>query len=305
MRSADYRAVVSDGITEENVGRSICATYKGYLNNDEKQVVRLGITEDGISGLITEGEVQYFIEPAKNFLQNSPKGSHVFYQKLDVVSKDLHCLAKEVDDSHQSVSMMTSTSAFEMKSRHLEIATESDFEFYIRPSVGNDHNIAFNRILFALNILESVYISNFGISFKVNFQHIYSTLNQPISSSDISTLLNQFRNHWESNRTNIRRDVAHLFTGKDVYDGNNNGVAGYSAKLGAVCSSPSFAYSLSEAGYTYLIDGFFAGHEISHLFNARHEDGRSCGTVNGTLIVCPSSRNDYYQYFRCRENQNT
>ena len=104
-----------------------------------------------------------------------------------------------------------------------------------------------------------------GITHSITTTLVRTSSNQPYTSSDAGTLLDQFRSEWNSNQSSIQRDVAQLFTGKSII-GGTIGIAW----VGAVCTS--FGYGMVESDF----NGNFASatdlsaHELGHNFGLHH-----------------------------------
>ena len=82
-------------------------------------------------------------------------------------------------------------------------------------------------------------------------------------------MLDHFGDYWEANKSNVHRDVAHLFQGRDFTDGN---VAGC-AWIGALCNQ-RFGYGVNSVSWTWdesLIASLFS-HELGHNCAAQHVD---------------------------------
>jgi hypothetical protein len=113
---------------------------------------------------------------------------------------------------------------------------------------------------------------------------------QPYTSTDYGTLLNQFRSEWSGNQAGFVRDVAHLFTGKEL-DGNIIGVAW----LGAVCNlSSGYGYGLAQSDYNgnFLCATDLSAHELGHNWNATHCPCPD-STMNGGL-TCTNTFSPIY-----------
>ena len=91
----------------------------------------------------------------------------------------------------------------------------------------------------------------------------------PYTSFDGSTLINEFRSHWENNNSGIVRSNAHLFTGKDI---SIFGIAYYApgGVVGVVCNNPSYSYALTAYQAPQVKT---TPHEIGHNFGADHDPG--------------------------------
>ena len=92
-----------------------------------------------------------------------------------------------------------------------------------------------------MNQVDGVYENELGISFQVVLQNSYAGSDPYSGVTDPNSLLNEFRTVWNSQMTGVARDVAHLFTGRDL-DGSVIGIAW----IGVVCNNPAYAYGLSQ-----------------------------------------------------------
>lgn len=96
---------------------------------------------------------------------------------------------------------------------------------------------------------------------------------------EINGLLDGFRHYWNAERTHVRRDVAHLFTGTPLVRDHTSSSIGC-ASQGTVCDHDS-AYGIDYVTYTdwvkYRVT--LVAHELGHNLGARHavddDDGRS------------------------------
>ena len=102
------------------------------------------------------------------------------------------------------------------------------------------------------------------------------------TSTDSFGLLSQFRTRWIQNHGDIQRDVAHLFTGKNI-DGN---VIGRAWSIpGPICSnSGAYCFSQSDCCGGIGCAGDLTAHELGHLWGAFHCD--PCTTTMRSFIGC-------------------
>jgi hypothetical protein len=158
--------------------------------------------------------------------------------------------------------------------RVVEIATDADFE-YVQAEGGSTSANA--NILAIINATDALYRAQLGSRFSVTYQNAWTVSNDPYSSSDAETLLNQFVNYWQSNFSSSKTyDVAHLWTGRDL-DGSTIGIA----YVSALCSS--FRYGLSQRLDNLASDIPLFAHEAGHNFGSGHD---SCGGSD-EFVMCP------------------
>lgn len=270
-------------------------TFTGKILGQPKSEVRLTIDEEKVEGYFwtEDGEI-FFIEPASRYSKRVNKNDFVVYQKEDIINPEIiECLADKIDKSHFFLS--NSTHFAELNDfasyRVIEVATEADFEFVNALGSASQAN---SEIISILNMVDGVYRRELGLTLEVVFQNAWTT-QDPYDGSTASNLLNSFRNYWNTNRTNIVRDVAHLWTNKSFTD-----AAGI-AYVGVICSFPGFSYGLSKRLNFVPAKFILTAHEIGHNLNATHlEAPQGCANtiMNATLTLstqftfCQASRNE-------------
>ena len=277
IRSNNFRAVkTTDGYVEDDltVMNGKCNTYKGFVNNDPSQFVRLYIDYNTISGVIFEKNVGYIeIYPLSKFINSEEaKNKFVLFKHNDLKTNNEKCdvthVKKAINDAKNNIARIKSSACL-----IAEVATDADYEWY--QTYGSFSNA---YILSIINIVDGVYSSTFNTRMVITFQNYYTTSADPYSGSTTSDLLNEFRNYWNTNRTSIHRDLAHLFTGRNF--GSSFGVASY-----ATLCDPSYR----SYGLTVMRPSEFetTAHEIGHNFGADHPSSSECSASN--TIMCENT----------------
>ncbi|MCB9029503.1 MAG: hypothetical protein H6619_00490 [Deltaproteobacteria bacterium] len=161
------------------------------------------------------------------------------------------------------------TSALIAAPQHeLEIATEAACDYVeFHGGVTN----AMYEILTALNLVDTIYQVELGISLKVTFQHFWSDCSNPSHPYSTTSHLNtisDFTQYWNSNFASSQNyDVAHLFSMHygEPFVGK--------AWLGATCSTTKYGITLrpSELSFAYDLIGITVAHEIGHNLGAVHD----------------------------------
>ena len=126
------------------------------------------------------------------------------------------------------------------------------------------------------------YESEVGITHDLSYCLVRtSAAEDPYGSvTNSSSLLSQFGTWWNTNQQLIERDVAHLFTGKEL-DGSVIGIA----YLGVICTTN--AYGLDQEFGNFNCRTELIAHELGHNWSAVHcEYNRS--TMN--RITCANQR---------------
>ena len=151
-----------------------------------------------------------------------------------------------------------------------ELACDADFEYF--STWGSVANVE-ARINSVINAVNVQFERDVSITHAITTIIVRTAEPDPYTSSDAVTLLNQFRNHWQSNHTGVQRDIAQLFTGKQI-DGGTIGIAWISA----VCSS--YGYSMVESDFngtgSFACTTDLSAHELGHNWGADH-----CGCQHG------------------------
>ena len=278
IRTADYKSVMSTASGEViDTTKAVCNTYSGYANNDPAQFVRLYIDNNQIKGIVSDGKEGYYaIEPLSDITKSQDADNrYVVFNVADVQDIDGKCGLDEPISQAVGKAQASARTAgtFTSECRILEVATDADYEYF--KNNGKNTNA---RILNDMNIVAGIYMSTFNIRIMVNYQHVFTTADDPYTSTDPSKLLMEFTNYWNKNMTGVKRDVAHLFTSKFL-EAFTLGIA----HKGVIGKTPNMAYSLT---YGTANEYLTVAHEIGHNFNASHPtDTKSgCGTTSKTVM---------------------
>ncbi|HEV2915112.1 MAG TPA: BACON domain-containing carbohydrate-binding protein [Pyrinomonadaceae bacterium] len=285
-------------------------TFKGRVRGRSDAQARFTIDENSFEGsILTPGE-RYYIEPARRYQSTAGPSEFLFYRASDVIETEpLTCavsLHDKVSEAVDQLGEVETNSAPPQEGTEgetesitpkvlavpleAELATEADFEYVT--ALGGTVN-ANNEILSIMNQVEGVYQTQIGLSFKIAFQHTWATSADPYTTVDPVLALKEFTNYWNANFPNVVRDLAHMWTGKNL---TNTAGVGWT---GVVCGSPTNAYSLSERVTAAPQKYVLPAHEIGHNFNAAHTDGntacantimQSVSTNSSILSFCQFSR---------------
>ncbi|MBC7773474.1 MAG: hypothetical protein H7210_13335 [Pyrinomonadaceae bacterium] len=158
--------------------------------------------------------------------------------------------------------------------RITDIAFDADVEYY--NSLGSNVANVVNDIESLMNGIEGIYENNTDISYEQTTIIVRTAEPDPYTSTNPGTLLGQLDTHWSGSLSSVRRDVAHLMTGKNV-DGGVIGIA----FLSGICSTGS-GYGLSQSRYTsnVTLRRSLTAHELGHNWSAQHCDGSgSCNIM--------------------------
>lgn len=327
MRGRDYRAVEvgADGV-ERSVQMGAVRTYKGTVMGRDDAQARFTLDEGTLEGLIITPEERYMIEPVSKYSAGADATDFIVYKSSDVIEgqsgvgqgpidRELRHTAEELAPK---VDEVLATDAVAVV-RDVELATETDGEYVAALGGAVAAN---DEILSIMNMVEGVYQQQNELTFTIVFQHTWASAatdpyrltapggcynntvcgGPPPGGVDAKGILNEFMEYWNTNfptsspsASNPRRDLAHMWTGKDV-DGGTIGLAW----IGVVCRNPTYSYGFSQRIATAPIKHIVTAHEIGHNFNASHSDGQAgcadtimsaSGGPNSVFQFCPFSVN--------------
>jgi hypothetical protein len=271
VRSENYQVLVqqADGSLVEHVP-SMPSTYRGIVSGQPDSVVAASLVDGQLTATIVLAPDQplWAIQPANKVNPVAASNLHIVYSGLDIKATDAIC---GTDDTDFRASEPVGSAADGGGAGDVvcEIACDADTEFYNLngSSVTNTEN-DINAII---NAVEAIYESDVGILYEVTTIIVRTSEPDPYSTTSPNSLLSQFRNYWNSNHGSVQRDIAHLFTGKNI-DSSVIGIA----SLSVICNKSS-GYGLSQSRYTTNFNNRTAltAHELGHNWSAGHCNGAS------------------------------
>ncbi len=276
MRAAHYQAEISfgGGVTHA-LERGPARTYQGSVRGIDKAQARITIDDDTIEGLIITPSELYFVEPAQRYSTSATRRDFLVYKRSDVIETSFgECGVTMAQKVGSEAARLKTEAPFArgvdleevfMPPRTVELATEADFEYF---TFFGNATAANNEIMSIMNQVEGIYNTQFGLRFSVVFQNVWAAEPDPYTATSSGGLLTEFTNHWNANRGAIIRDLAHLWTGKNL-DGNTIGVAW---RPGFDCPFGQLGYGLSQRLAPSPEKFLLTSHEIGHNFNATHTD---------------------------------
>ena len=271
LRSDDFHLVEyrADGSYVE-VDPGPERTYTGVVPGLDGTRVAASVLENGLfAAVFLPDGSRRWIEPLSEFLPSADRALHVVYGSEDTTCQGV-CGTDEKPQK-RGAEGESSLGGCGGGMCIAQLATDADFEYYT--AHGSNTVQVQNAIASVVNVLNHQYQTQID-----NLTHTLTTMivrtaePDPYSSTNSSTLLTSFRNYWNANHAGVARDLAHLFTGKNL-DGGVIGIA----QVGVVCSL-SNAYGLVQSDFTasFACKSDLSAHEIGHNWNASH-------------CTCPSS----------------
>lgn len=266
VRSPDYAVEIDfgGGVMGE-VPAGPIRTYRGAVAGRPGSVVAAFEGEDGLHAkVLLPGGGRYWVEPVAGIAADADPQLHAVYRNEDVIPSGGTCDAHEGMRLSQEVLSSGSVAGGACGSGLCiaEIACDADVEYYLTYGSVPAVESRINAIINGLNV---------EYERDVDIRHVISRIivrvaePDPYVATDAQTLLTQFRSQWTNNHTDVPRDTAELFTGKNI-DGSVVGIAW----LGAICSSSGYSVVQADCCGSLACATDLSAHELGHNWNAGH-----------------------------------
>ena len=284
LRSDTFRVIT---IGEDGVRREVPApaprTYRGFSVDGTMSILG-SLFDAGFGGqIIREDGSTWDVQPLSMAAPVIDEGTYVLYSTQDTLPTGATCGGALIEgDNHAQHADENANAPQRSSFLELELLMDCDFQFF---SIDNGSSLS-NTIADTENIIggvSSVYERDLNITCVINEIVVRtSSASNPYTTNDAGGLLDQFRAEWLGTGGSNPRDLAHLFTGRNI----NGGTIGI-AWLGATCST-NLGYGLSESRFTSNFNSRVAltAHEIGHNLNAQHCSGGSCYIMCAGLGGC-------------------
>jgi hypothetical protein len=246
------------------------------------------VDESGFTGQIymPELERKLWVEPVSGRAEGADRTHHVVYESADVLNEGGTCgnvgediVAPQIDGEQASQRGGGDCGGLCVA----EVACDMDVEW--NNDFGGNGAAQIESIINGLN---PQYENEVGITKLITMivERTGSTNSDPYTDNtpDAGALLSQFGNVWNAGFSDVPRDVAQLFTGKNL-NGSTIGIA----SLGVICFE-STAYSVVQniGGFSCRTD--LSAHEFGHNWSAQH-----CSCPGNTMNPSLTCANDFAQ----------
>jgi hypothetical protein len=290
VRASGYRVVFIDGAGRATGGvPSPVNTYRGSVRGVPGSVVAGSILEDGLHLMIDlapqAGGDRWWLEPLGRF---GPEfaGLSVLFRSEDALPAGGRCGledvvpgfgadgggANEVAGGGAPIALGGATCDTTYVA---ELACDADYEYFADWGGSTE-----SRINSIINSVNAQYESQCEIRHEITTIIIRTSPGAPYTATDAFDLLNQFRNQWLQHHGSIPRDVAHLFTGKNL----QGGTIGIAWTIGGICTNEAYCLSESDCCGSFGCATDLTAHELGHLWGATHCD--PCSATMRSYIGC-------------------
>ena len=289
VRASDFRLFVqlADG-SFQNVQPDPVQTLRGELLGAPGSQVAATVNEEGLTAriLLADG-AEYWVEPLARHVAGATPDLHAVYATTAVIDNGGQCATDALPNAVQTPAFFSQGGQVQYAGAGTQIAElgcDADYEYFL--DYGSAGAVQ-SRIDTVINTMNLQYENEVGICHTITTTLVRTSASQPYTSTDAVTLLNQFRNEWNANQGGIQRDVAQLFTGKEI----NGGTIGI-AWVGAVCSSYGYGVVQSDFNNNFSCATDLSAHELGHNWNAQH-----CSCTSNTMNPYITCANTFHPSF--------
>jgi hypothetical protein len=274
-------------------------TLRGAVREAPGSTVGASLLEDGLYAVIVlpDGDT-IWVEPVDPALPGSRPGHHAVYHNDDIIPSGGRCAATEewileqaslgrgsaplhdghADDDEPDLPPGPLAAQYYCA----ELACDADYYYYL--DYGSVEAVE-ERINTVINAVNAQYQDDVEISHVIT--EIIVRTSPTYTTSDPEQLLYQFRSRWQAQHGNVQRDMAHLFTGRNL-SGSVIGIAW----LSAVCTSYGYGLVESDCCGSFGCTTDLSAHEMGHNWGADH---CSCPTYTmNPSLTCSNRFNSTY-----------
>lgn len=286
LRAPDFQVLVQWAEGEPPVPTETPAvmTYRGEVREIPGAVVTASLKDGRLTAQILRDEGDIVVQPLSKTWADASPGAHVAFRAADAAfPAGAWCGTTDAPRMMPGLPRGAENPGPHAAGTGLstaDLAIDSDSEFY----QDNGANVA-AAVLDIETVMNTVAARYEVAAIQITYELttlIIRTVQGPYTSTVAGTLLCQFRTEWNATfpTTLIRRDTAHLFTGKSL----QAPILGV-AWVGVLCNEqasavdcPAFgnlAYGLSWSTFSPTFNSRVAvtAHELGHNWNALHCDG--------------------------------
>ncbi len=279
-------AQTDDGLVD--VEPEPARTVRGVMVGAPGSAVAGSVLDDGFHAAVRLADgTRWWIEAVGDRLPDVDADAHIIYRNEDILPVARFCgiatrPGTTFGERPDPVPPAEAASDAEGGSEGLvlcvaELANDADFEYF--QDYGSVQAVQ-DRVELVVNATNVQYETEVGITHVITATIVRTTSNDPYVNFDSFGLLCDFITEWTNNQGDIQRDVAHLWTGRDI----TGGVIGRAADIGntGICVSQggceggtfgtfgSYCFSQSDFNNNFGCATDLTAHELGHLWGAFH-----------------------------------
>lgn len=296
VRGENYQvlAQIADGSSLVRVEPGPVRTLRGSLVGVPGSVVAGSLLQDGLHARIVFPDGgEYWIEPIGSRVAGASPNDYVVYHGDDVLKSGGSCGtdATLVAPVGKGVGVGQGGVAGGGESICVaEFAADADYEYFQAYGSVSAVEARINSIINTVNVQ---YERDVGITHIITTIIVRTAEPDPYSEMYVGPLLVEFRAHWLANHAGIHRDLAQLFTGKDLI----HSAIGY-AWIGAVCTEYGFSVVRSDWSNNFDCVTAWHAHELGHNWGANH---CACADPSYTMNPWGTCANEFHPEYTIPE----
>ncbi len=283
VRAPSYVATEVGADGEVELARLPSSTFRGHVDGEADSDARLFISPELVMGYVKVDSRRFFLDPAYRYAEGGGADRLVIYEEGD--QRDTEGVSCGMTEAHRQAEEIFGDSLRNLTPedgakggslRQMEVATDADFEYYAM-HLGNTNS----HIVSIINMVNGLY-AEVNLQLVVVNQRVFtSAAVDPYETCNVYGQWCEMWEDWTTHRTHIHRDLAHLFSGKRLYQSATVRVRGTAGMLGTVCDN-GVAFSTSTP---YREVGLVA-HEMGHALNGTHIFGSTTCPDTDCLLSC-------------------
>lgn len=273
--------------------RNMVLTYKGSVNGSDESLVTITFYNNKIVGLIRLNNETIVIGPLADRNNIETNDIAVYRESNLKISNNIRCGSENFEipaDVINAIKKLNGNPLDNLTTDLLDAKIAVDVDFYTYGVYGNSVPNASAYALAVMSASSAVYAKDMNIKLTVGYLRVWTT-QDPYTSNNGNTLLDQFQAEWIANQGSVERVVAHLISRRTSID------VGGIAYVNVLCNA-TFGYGLSAVSGVinqlpaYSYDVVVVAHELGHNFGSPHT--HSCSWVGGPIDSCYFSEGGCY-----------
>ena len=295
VRAPGYRLMVGDPVSGYTQHPSVVQpTFRGTVDGFPESAVALALHQGQVEGLVrlAPGLPLLGFQPVSDLGIEAPLAEHVVYDSADLLAQDVTCGVSDLDPRDLApTGGEVSPADGGPTTRICEVAIDSDVQYF--NACDSSVTEVEVDVTGVINAVDLIYDAEVEIQYQITVIYVETAEPDPYTSSTPGTLLDQFQSHWNISHQGDPRDVAHLFTGRDL-SGTTIGIA----KTNTICNKSS-AYGLSQSKYTssFTKRTGLTAHELGHNWSSLHCDGDGdCAVMCSSIGGCTGGLDTFGAY---------
>ncbi len=281
IRKQNFQLLVQDAQGVKPMRMPAMTTLRGRVAGVRDSLVAATVVNGQLQALIRQQGEVWEVRPCTDVVPAAPAASHFICRGKDLLRPAVSCgcpdpVGQAPAQAPQLRAPATAGASANASMTEAELAIDVDREYYLRN--GSSVFATVSAVMAIVNGVDAIYQNDVQIQYKVSSIIIRTT--PTYVNTDLTQLLPEFRNRWNSSHQGVQRDIAHLFTGKGVF----SGIVGY-ASVGVVCSQ-SFGYGVSRVISSLSTNIGLVAHELGHNWSANHCGSPDCRIMCSSLGGC-------------------